>query len=128
MIFLSSLMLQAQANNASGVPPYIAKTQNIMDIHVHRHDWSGPLRNAKNEAVFMFGLMYWIYKNFVSSQDIDSCVFTPSCSTYMIIAIQKHGVVRGFLEGMDRLTRCSPFANGRYPFNPKVRKYEDPVD
>ncbi len=128
MTFLLSVMLWAQEVDPSGPPAYIRMTQDVMDAPVHRHDWSGPLRHARNEAVFVFGLMYWVYKNFISSQDIDSCVFTPSCSTYMILAIQKHGVFIGFLEGMDRLTRCSPFANGHYPINPQARKYEDPVD
>ncbi len=121
-------MLWAQGANPPQVPSYIGLTRKGMDAPVHRHDWSGPLRHAHNEAVFVFGLLYWTYKNFISSQDIDSCVFVPSCSTYMILAIQKHGVFIGFLEGMDRLTRCSPFANGHYPINPQARKYEDPVD
>jgi putative membrane protein insertion efficiency factor len=121
-------MLRAQDSNAAYTVDYLSPTSGIMDPQIHRHDWSGPMMHARNEAVFLFGLMYWFYKNFISSQDVDSCVFVPSCSTYMILAIQKHGVIIGFLEGMDRLTRCSPFANGHYPLNPKARKYEDPVE
>jgi putative component of membrane protein insertase Oxa1/YidC/SpoIIIJ protein YidD len=46
----------------------------------------------------------------------------------MILSIHQKGVFWGYLAGMDRLTRCSPFAAGHYPFNKKLMKYEDPVE
>ncbi len=107
---------------------YINGLPAIFDIEEHKHDHAKFIRETDNEAVIFFGVLYWTYKNFISSQDVESCVFVPSCSTYMMLAIQKHGAFIGFLDGMDRLTRCGPFANGRYPFNPKYKKYEDPVD
>jgi len=38
-----------------------------------------------------------------------ACVFEPSCSEYMLIAIEKYGVFRGVGKGINRLCRC------RYP-------------
>ncbi|WP_083767790.1 membrane protein insertion efficiency factor YidD [Opitutus terrae] len=35
-----------------------------------------------------------------------SCLFTPSCSDYMIQAIEKRGVVRGVVAGLRRVCRC----------------------
>lgn len=35
------------------------------------------------------------------------CEYTPSCSEYSILAIEKYGLVVGFRLGIDRLRRCS---------------------
>jgi putative component of membrane protein insertase Oxa1/YidC/SpoIIIJ protein YidD len=34
------------------------------------------------------------------------CVYEPSCSEYMILAIAKHGLIRGILAGVRRISRC----------------------
>lgn len=38
------------------------------------------------------------------------CRFTPTCSNYMIEAIQKKGLIKGFFLGMLRITKCHPFS------------------
>jgi len=40
------------------------------------------------------------------------CKFEPSCSAYMILAIEKYGGVRGFFKGAARIIRCNPFSRG----------------
>ena len=40
------------------------------------------------------------------------CRFYPSCSAYAIEAIQIHGVRRGLLLSVKRLSRCHPFCEG----------------
>jgi putative membrane protein insertion efficiency factor len=42
------------------------------------------------------------------------CRFHPSCSEYMILAVRKHGPVRGACKGMWRLCRCNPWSAGGY--------------
>jgi uncharacterized protein len=42
------------------------------------------------------------------------CRFEPSCSSYFILAVQKHGAVRGSLRGIWRICRCHPFHPGGY--------------
>lgn len=42
------------------------------------------------------------------------CRFEPSCSNYMIEALQTHGVVKGLYLGMMRLLRCHPFGKSGY--------------
>ena len=44
------------------------------------------------------------------------CVFIPSCSEYMILAIEKYGVIRGIYKGIRRMGRChSPNGGEDYP-------------
>jgi hypothetical protein len=42
----------------------------------------------------------------------NTCKFHPSCSHYAILAIRKHGVIRGFGLAAWRLLRCNPWARG----------------
>ena len=42
------------------------------------------------------------------------CRFEPSCSNYMIEAIQVHGALKGTLLGIWRLLRCHPFGKSGY--------------
>jgi hypothetical protein len=63
-------------------------------------------KENKNELQYMFSGMFLFYKNFVSSQDGSSCVFTPTCSEYGLIAVKKQGVIVGMANTFDRLTRC----------------------
>ena len=55
-----------------------------------------------------------------------SCRFTPSCSNYMIEALQEHGPVRGFGLGLWRILRCNPFCKGGYdPVPPASNRTHD---
>jgi putative membrane protein insertion efficiency factor len=42
------------------------------------------------------------------------CRFTPSCSEYFILAVQKYGPVRGACKGVGRICRCHPWHPGGY--------------
>ena len=42
------------------------------------------------------------------------CRFTPSCSQYLLEALERHGVVRGVLLGVRRLARCHPAHPGGF--------------
>ncbi|EJE98743.1 membrane protein insertion efficiency factor YidD [Liquorilactobacillus mali] len=43
-----------------------------------------------------------------------SCRYYPTCSTYMIQALEKHGVIKGLLMGTARILRCHPLVKGGY--------------
>jgi len=36
------------------------------------------------------------------------CRFYPTCSDYMILAIQKYGLLKGIKKGINRIRRCRP--------------------
>ena len=42
------------------------------------------------------------------------CRYMPTCSQYMIDAVQKHGPVRGAWRGLKRIARCHPFGGSGY--------------
>lgn len=42
------------------------------------------------------------------------CRFEPSCSRYMIEAVQKYGVLRGVWKGTLRIGRCHPWGGSGY--------------
>lgn len=54
-----------------------------------------------------------LYKKIISPLFPPSCRYYPTCSTYMIDAIEKHGFV-GILMGIARILRCNPFVKGGY--------------
>ena len=44
------------------------------------------------------------------------CRFHPTCSQYMLDAIEKYGPWRGAWRGLKRIGRCHPW--GRYGYDP----------
>jgi putative membrane protein insertion efficiency factor len=46
-----------------------------------------------------------------------ACRYHPTCSNYMIVAIQKHGCL-GVLMGTARILRCNPFVKGGVDYVP----------
>jgi putative membrane protein insertion efficiency factor len=42
------------------------------------------------------------------------CRFTPTCSTYALEAIERHGAWKGWYLALRRLLRCHPFHPGGY--------------
>lgn len=56
----------------------------------------------------------YIYKRVISPVLPPSCRYTPSCSTYMIEALKKHGPVKGLYLGIRRILRCHPWGGQGY--------------
>lgn len=46
------------------------------------------------------------YKRFISPLLPQMCRFEPTCSMYMMQAIEKYGILRGAWLGLRRLSRC----------------------
>jgi len=52
------------------------------------------------------------YQKIISPLKPASCRFYPSCSEYMIQAIQKYGIIKGLFLGIKRILKCNPFHPG----------------
>ena len=50
------------------------------------------------------------------------CRHIPSCSKYMITAIETYGVRKGIILGMKRIIKCRP--HGTYGYDPVPKKEE----
>jgi putative component of membrane protein insertase Oxa1/YidC/SpoIIIJ protein YidD len=104
------------------------KFKNLFAEKNIRHNWSDQLKNNRNELTFIFSGAFFLYKEIISSQDIDACVFTPSCSVYAIESIKQIGGIKGYFITIDRLTRCNPLPKKDMPVDLQTGKYYDPVE
>jgi uncharacterized protein len=59
-------------------------------------------------------LLLRFYKRWISPTLPMACRFQPSCSEYMLQAVERHGVVRGVSRGLVRLVKCNPFHSGGF--------------
>ena len=66
---------------------------------------------AKRAVIWMVHL----YQNKASDETRLKCVMEPSCSVYMILAVEKYGVIRGVYKGIRRLFRCGEVSGVDYP-------------
>ncbi len=58
-----------------------------------------------------------IYKKIISpiiSSFGIHCKYYPTCSDYMLQAVEKYGIIKGILLGVRRLLKCNPFSKGGY--------------
>lgn len=58
-------------------------------------------------------LLRWYQQGISAQRPFRVCRFTPSCSQYMLEALQRFGL-KGILLGSWRLLRCQPFSHGGY--------------
>ncbi|MBO5223805.1 MAG: membrane protein insertion efficiency factor YidD [Clostridia bacterium] len=88
------------------------------------------MKKKKSKNLFLYIITFrWLfeglvlfYKKCISPLLPHVCIYTPSCSSYMLEAIQKHGVIRGIILGTKRILRCVPWEKGGFdpvPDNPK---------
>jgi uncharacterized protein len=54
------------------------------------------------------------YKSVISPWLPSACRFHPTCSEYMIEAVDRYGALRGAWMGTRRLLRCHPFHTGGF--------------
>ena len=53
-----------------------------------------------------------LYQRFAPASIRNKCRFEPSCSQYMILSLQKHGLWKGLRKGINRLRRCNTTDGG----------------
>ncbi|OTN77307.1 alpha-hemolysin [Enterococcus sp. 8G7_MSG3316] len=83
---------------------------------------SGCESMIEKEAYLMSKLLIGLvrfYQRFISPLFPPSCRYYPTCSSYMIQAIQVHGAVKGTTMGISRILRCHPFVKGGIDYVPR---------
>lgn len=72
-----------------------------------------------------FILLVKFYQKAISPLMPNVCRYQPSCSQYMIEAIETHGVIKGIYLGIKRILRCHPWGGKGYdPVPPKEDKHK----
>ena len=61
---------------------------------------------------FLFILPIRIYQKVISPLLPPSCRYHPTCSQYMVEAIQEWGILKGLWLGTKRLLSCHPWSEG----------------
>lgn len=60
--------------------------------------------------------LFTVYKRVLSpalhGAGVSQCKHLPTCSEYALVAVLRHGWVRGSWLALRRLARCHPFAAG----------------
>ncbi|GAB3917607.1 membrane protein insertion efficiency factor YidD [Larkinella terrae] len=54
------------------------------------------------------------YQGAISPYLPNACRYTPTCSQYMIEAVQKYGALKGGQLGLKRISRCHPWGGSGY--------------
>jgi hypothetical protein len=44
----------------------------------------------------------------------NKCRFTPTCSEYALVAVERYGSLKGIFLAIWRILRCHPFSKGGY--------------
>ena len=71
------------------------------------------------------------YQHYISPLTPPSCRYHPTCSHYMVQAIEKHGAIKGTTMGLARIMRCHPFTDGGFDTVPDyftVKRNLDDLD
>jgi hypothetical protein len=55
-----------------------------------------------------------LYQRFISPLLPPGCIYQPTCSNYMLQAVERYGVFKGVWLGIKRIGRCHPFHQGGY--------------
>ena len=64
------------------------------------------------KQIFIF--LFRVYQKVISPLKPPSCRFYPTCSNYGIVAMRKHGAIKGTILTVYRILRCQPFSKGGY--------------
>jgi putative membrane protein insertion efficiency factor len=108
--------------------PKFERIVNLNKPESHPNNYKSYLKKSNNELEATAAILFLGYKSFFSSQDMNSCVFTPSCSVYAIENLQHKNPIEAYLKIFDRLSRCHPLSTkGEYQYNFQTQKFYDPA-
>ena len=59
-----------------------------------------------------------VYKKIISPLFPPCCKYHPTCSSYALEALKKHGFIKGGWLAVWRILRCNPWSNGGIDYVP----------
>ena len=59
-----------------------------------------------------------IYKKIISPLFPPCCKYHPTCSSYALEALKKHGIIKGGWLAVWRILRCNPWSDGGIDYVP----------
>lgn len=71
-------------------------------------------------GLVLLGLLRF-YQRVISPMTPPTCRYYPSCSSYAVTAISRHGALRGTWLAVRRVLRCHPWSAGGVDDVPPVR-------
>jgi putative component of membrane protein insertase Oxa1/YidC/SpoIIIJ protein YidD len=103
------------------------QTKDSTSYAVKKMEYIGQRNDSNRRGIS--GFFYGFYKDFISPNDLNSCSFYPSCSTFAVEAVKKKGFFSGILKASDRLQRCNGSKHKRewHVKELKSDRYFDPV-
>lgn len=79
-------------------------------------DARGEHRSALRQVLRIPSLvlvgMVRFYQRFISPLTPPTCKYYPSCSSYAVTALRRHGAIRGTGLAVWRVLRCNPWSPG----------------
>jgi uncharacterized protein len=72
----------------------------------------------------LYTLPIRFYKLIISPALPGACRYHPSCSTYAIQALERHGLLKGLALAFARIFRCSPAFSGGYDPVPRFKDWK----
>lgn len=71
-------------------------------------------KGFKKLLILPFIVLIRFYQYCISPYTPASCRYTPTCSQYALIALRKHGIIRGGYLTVKRLLSCHPWGGSGY--------------
>lgn len=69
---------------------------------------------VRQALVYLLIFPVKIYQWTISPMLGPSCRYTPTCSTYSIEALKKHGPIKGLWLAIKRIASCNPWGGSGY--------------
>ncbi len=76
--------------------------------------WVRFRRVCRQIAIWPFLVLIRFYKSCISPLTPPACRYVPSCSTYAMEALKKHGLFKGGWLAFKRIMRCHPWGGSGY--------------
>lgn len=70
--------------------------------------------SIKKIAILPLIFLVRIYQYIISPLMPATCRYQPTCSHYMVEALQKHGPLKGLYLGVKRILSCHPWGGSGY--------------